>query len=70
MPYASPRKLPREALLPEALMKQDGKLNFVVVIASGDRLKEVMLEPPGVGRARQISTNRAAKSHHKISPGI
>jgi uncharacterized membrane protein YkoI len=28
------------------LMKQDGKLNFVVVIASGDRLKEVMLEPP------------------------
>ena len=32
------------------LMKQDGKLNFVVVIASGDRLKEVMLEPPKVGR--------------------
>ena len=31
-------------------MKQDGKLNFVVVIASGDRLKEVMLEPPRVGR--------------------
>lgn len=28
------------------LMKQDGKLNFVVVIAKGDRLKEVMLEPP------------------------
>ncbi|WP_426419689.1 PepSY domain-containing protein [Bradyrhizobium genosp. A] len=28
------------------LMKQDGKLNFVVVIANGDRLKEVMLEPP------------------------
>jgi len=32
------------------LMKQDGKLNFVVFIASGDRLKEVMLEPPRVGR--------------------
>ena len=31
------------------LMKQDGKLNFVVVVASGDRLKEVMLEPPRVG---------------------
>ena len=34
------------------LMKQDGKLNFVVVIASGDRLKEVMLEPPRVGREK------------------
>jgi uncharacterized membrane protein YkoI len=32
------------------LMKQDGKLNFVVVIATGDRLKEVMLEPPKVGQ--------------------
>ena len=32
------------------LMNQDGKLNFVVVIASGDRLKEVMLEPPIVGK--------------------
>jgi uncharacterized membrane protein YkoI len=32
------------------LMKQDGKLNFVVFIASGDRLKEVMLEPPRSGR--------------------
>jgi hypothetical protein len=31
------------------LMKQDGKLNFVVVIVSGDGLKEVMLEPPRVG---------------------
>ena len=32
-------------------MKQDGKLNFVVVVASGPRrLKEVMLEPPKVGR--------------------
>ncbi|QIG93476.1 PepSY domain-containing protein [Bradyrhizobium sp. 6(2017)] len=32
------------------LMKQDGKLNFVVVIASGDRLEEVTLEPPRVGK--------------------
>ena len=32
------------------LLKQDGKLNFVVVIVSGDRLKEVMLEPPRVGK--------------------
>ena len=32
------------------LMKQDGKINFVVVIANGDRLKEVVLEPPKVGR--------------------
>jgi uncharacterized membrane protein YkoI len=32
------------------LIKQDGKLNFVVVIATGDRLKEVMLEPPKVGQ--------------------
>ncbi len=38
------------------LMKQDGKLNFVVVVASGDRLKEVMLEPPKVGKQR--STHR------------
>lgn len=32
------------------LVKQDGKINFVVVVASGDRLKEVMLEPPKVGQ--------------------
>ncbi|TYL84723.1 peptidase [Bradyrhizobium cytisi] len=32
------------------LMKQDGKLNFVVVVATGDRLKEVLLEPPKVAR--------------------
>jgi len=32
------------------LMKQDGKLYFVVVVATGDRLKEVMLEPPKVGQ--------------------
>ena len=32
------------------LMKQDGKLNFVILIANGDHLKEVMLEPPRVGK--------------------
>jgi hypothetical protein len=31
-------------------MRQDGKLNFLIVIASGERLKEVMLEPPKVGK--------------------
>ncbi|MBI5264030.1 MAG: PepSY domain-containing protein [Bradyrhizobium sp.] len=32
------------------LVREDGKLNFVVVVASGDSLKEVMLEPPKAGR--------------------
>ncbi|MBR0801444.1 PepSY domain-containing protein [Bradyrhizobium jicamae] len=32
------------------LIKQDGKLNFVVVIASGDCLKEITLEPLRVGK--------------------
>jgi uncharacterized membrane protein YkoI len=32
------------------LVKQDGKLNFVVVIATSDHLKEVMLEPPKIGQ--------------------
>ncbi|GGI31062.1 hypothetical protein GCM10010987_62550 [Bradyrhizobium guangdongense] len=32
------------------LMRQDGKLNFVIVVAAGDHLKEVMLEPPKVGK--------------------
>ncbi|VIO65242.1 hypothetical protein CI1B_03390 [Bradyrhizobium ivorense] len=32
------------------LVRQEGKLNFVVVVASGDHLKEVMLEPPKVGK--------------------
>ena len=34
------------------LMKQNGKLNFVVVVANGARLKEVMLEPPKVEKQR------------------
>src|SRR5207248_4751416 len=33
----------------------DGKLTFVVVVASGDDLKEVMLEPPKV---EKLSSNR------------
>jgi uncharacterized membrane protein YkoI len=32
------------------LMKQDGKLNFFVVVLSEDELKEVRLEPPKAGR--------------------
>ncbi|WP_407159453.1 PepSY domain-containing protein [Bradyrhizobium sp. STM 3557] len=32
------------------LMRQDGRLSFVVLVASGDHLKEVMLEPPKVGK--------------------
>jgi uncharacterized membrane protein YkoI len=32
------------------LVQQDGRLNFVIVIASGDDLKEVMLQPPKTGR--------------------
>jgi len=37
------------------LIRQDGKLNFVIVVASGDHLKEVLLEPPKVGKQ---DTNR------------
>ncbi|MDU1807133.1 MAG: PepSY domain-containing protein [Bradyrhizobium sp.] len=37
------------------LTRQDGKLTFVVVVASGDDLKEVMLEPPKV---EKLSSNR------------
>lgn len=32
------------------LIRQDGKLNFVIVVASGDHLKEVLLEPPKLGK--------------------
>ncbi|MBP0113415.1 MULTISPECIES: PepSY domain-containing protein [Bradyrhizobium] len=32
------------------LIRQDGKLNFVIVVAAGDHLKEVLLEPPNVGK--------------------
>ncbi|RXT35550.1 peptidase [Bradyrhizobium betae] len=38
------------------LVRQDGRLNFVVVVAVGDDLKEVMLEPPKV--AKQSSVHR------------
>ena len=34
------------------LMKLDGKLNIVVLIVNGDRLKEVMLEPSKVRRGK------------------
>lgn len=32
------------------LLQQGGRLNFVIVVASGDDLMEVMLEPPKAGR--------------------
>jgi hypothetical protein len=32
------------------LVQQDGRLTFVIVIASGDDLKQVVLEPPKTGR--------------------
>ncbi|MGY3129698.1 putative membrane protein YkoI [Bradyrhizobium sp. USDA 4501] len=32
------------------LVRQEGRLNFVVVVAAGDHLKEVMLEPRRVGK--------------------
>ncbi|MBH5400660.1 PepSY domain-containing protein [Bradyrhizobium sp. CNPSo 4010] len=38
------------------LMRQDGRLSFVVVVAAGDHLKEVMLEPPKLGK--QVSSHR------------
>jgi len=36
------------------LVSQDGRLNFVVVVAAGDDLKEVMLEPPNVAKQGPI----------------
>jgi len=39
------------------LMRQDGKLNFLIVIASGERLKEVMLEPPKSESESPLATN-------------
>ncbi len=30
------------------LVREDGRLNFAIVVISGDDLKEVLLEPPGV----------------------
>ena len=47
-------------------MKQDGKLNLVVFIASGDRLKEVMLEPPspvGKGANRHWPCSRVTRQN-------
>lgn len=37
------------------LMNEDGKLTFVVVVVSDDRLKEVMLEPAGLDRRNSAS---------------
>ena len=53
------------------LTKQDGKLNFVVVIASGDHLKEVVLEPPRVGRQGKspltVQPSQTTKSHQNLT---
>jgi Peptidase propeptide and YPEB domain len=46
------------------LMNKDGKLNFVIVVASGDDLKQVMLEPPRAGRRGAIR-----RSHANAAPG-
>jgi hypothetical protein len=48
--------------------KQEDKLNFVVVIANGDHLKEVMLEPPSADRQGANRHNRTADSNDKIAP--
>jgi uncharacterized membrane protein YkoI len=42
------------------LMNKDGKLNFVIVIASGSDLKQVMLEPPRGGRRSTIRRSHAS----------
>jgi uncharacterized membrane protein YkoI len=44
------------------LMTEGGKLTFVIVVVSEDRLKQVMLEPPRIARqgsARRNHANRA-----------
>ena len=45
-------------------IKQDFKLNLVIVIASGDRMKEVMLEPPRVGRQGAKSPLEVVQPSH------
>jgi len=37
------------------LVRERGRLNFAIVVISGDDLKEVILEPPGAGRSRHGS---------------
>jgi uncharacterized membrane protein YkoI len=46
------------AALGGGLMRQDGKLNFAVVVVSGDRLNEVVLEPPRVNRQGLAARSR------------
>jgi uncharacterized membrane protein YkoI len=41
------------------LMNKDGKLNFVVVVASGGNLKQVMLEPPLAGHRSAVRRSHA-----------
>ncbi len=42
------------------LVRQEGRLNFVVVVVSGDNLKEVLLEPPK-GRGRGSDKYRLSR---------
>ena len=43
-------RAPAGSALAGGLVRQDGRLNFVVVVAAGDELKEVLLEPPKVAK--------------------
>jgi hypothetical protein len=63
----SPLRLPCDRVLVRCA-KQEDKLNFVVVIANGDHLKEVMLEPPSADRQGTNRHNRTADSNDKIAP--
>jgi hypothetical protein len=46
-------------LVEQFLINNDGKLNFVIVVASGADLKQVMLEPPRAGRRSAIRRSHA-----------
>lgn len=46
-------------LVEQFLINNDGKLNFMIVVASGADLKQVMLEPPRAGRRSAIRRSHA-----------
>jgi hypothetical protein len=43
------------------LMNEAGKLNFVIVVLSGTKLKQVMLEPPSANNLQTLP--RRSKQH-------
>lgn len=43
-------KVTKGSAISASLMSRDGRLNFIILIVSGDQLKEVTLEPPRVPR--------------------